>query len=272
MKITVITPTWNQAEYIKDTIESVVTQTYQNIQYIIVDNCSDDGTEEIVRAYMERYPYITYVREPDKGQADAINKGLARATGDIVCWINSDDFYYSKEVFAHVVKQFQTEEKVSVLVGDGYYCDKNGKFTEPIPCNRKVPQWVLARWYYILQPAVFWKRQEDLLLDTKYHYVFDWKYFIQLQKRCEFAFTEECFAAYRMYEDNKTGLDNAARKREIYLLQKEIGVSRLNTAWCHLVYKVYKKSEEKGKTTTKKIVNLFSRVLFHVTGKRVCSF
>lgn len=272
MKITVITPTWNQAEYIKDTIESVVTQTYQNIEYIIVDNCSDDGTEEIVRKYMERYPYISYIREKDKGQADAINKGLACATGNIVCWINSDDFYYSREVFAYVAEQFQGDSEVSVLVGDGYYCDKSGHFTEPIFCNRKVPQWVLDRWYYILQPAVFWKRQEDLFLDTSYHYVFDWKYFIQLQKRCKFTFVEECFAAYRMYEDNKTGLDNAARKREIYLLQKELGVSRMNTAWCHFVYRVYKRAEEGGRESTKKAVKLISRILFHVTGKRVCSF
>ena len=119
---------------------------------------------------------------------------------------------------------------------------------------------------------MFWRRQKDLLLDTEYHYVFDWKYFIQLQKRCSFTFTEECCAAYRMYENNKTGLDNAARKKEIYLLQKEIGASHINTSWCHFVYNVYNKSEKNGKTTMKKIVNLLSRVLFHVTGKRICSF
>ncbi len=271
MKITVITPTWNQAQFIRDTMESVVNQTYQNIEYIIVDNCSDDGTEAIVREYMERYPYIVYVREKDKGQADAINKGLLRATGDIVCWINSDDFYYSNTVFENVVEAFKNGD-TNVLVGDGYYCDKEGNFTEPIPCNRKVPRWVLARWYYILQPAVFWRRQDDLLLDMQYTYVFDWKFFTKLQEKYEFTFTEQCFAAYRMYEDNKTGLDNAARKREIYLLQKEIKASKMNTAWCHFVYKVYIRSEETGKAGTKKIVNILSRILFHITGKRICSF
>ena len=272
MKITVITPTFNQAEFIKDTIESVVNQSYQNIEYIIVDNCSEDGTEEIVRTYMERYPYIVYIREKDRGQADAINKGFQRATGDIVCWINSDDFYYSDDVFAYVAERFEKDREMSALLGDGYYCDRNKNFTEPIPCNRKVKPWVLSRWYYILQPAVFWRRQPDLLLDIKYHYVFDWKFFIALQERAVFRFTEKCFAAYRMYEDNKTGLDNAARKREIYLLQKEIGVSRLNTAWCRLVYKAYKRAEETGKDGTKRLGNLLSKVLFHVTGKRICSF
>lgn len=272
MKITVITPTFNQASYIKDTIESVVNQTYKEIEYIIVDNCSDDGTENIVREYMKKYPYIVYIREKDKGQADAINKGLKRATGDIVCWINSDDFYFSNNVLEKVVKVFEQNEKTDVLVGDGYYCDKEGNYTEPILCNRKVKPWVLSRWYYILQPAVFWKRQPDLFLDMKYHYVFDWKFFVQLQKRCRFTFVEECFAAYRMYEDNKTGLDNAARKKEIYLLQKELGESRFNTAWCKLVYHVYEKSEITGKMVMKKAVKILSRVLFHVTGKRICSF
>lgn len=178
MKITVITPTFNQAEFIKDTIESVVNQSYQNIEYIIVDNCSEDGTEEIVRTYMERYPYIVYIREKDRGQADAINKGFQRATGDIVCWINSDDFYYSDDVFAYVAERFEKDREMSALLGDGYYCDRNKNFTEPIPCNRKVKPWVLSRWYYILQPAVFWRRQPDLLLDIKYHYVFDWKFLL----------------------------------------------------------------------------------------------
>lgn len=272
MKVTVITPTWNQAAFIGRTIESVVTQTWNDVEYLIVDNCSDDGTEELVRSYKERYPYIVYIREQDRGQADAINKALKRAAGDIVCWINSDDFYYSDDVLEKVVREFEQNKETEVLVGDGYYCDKAGNFTEPIPCNRKVKPWVLSRWYYILQPAVFWKRQQDLLLDTDYHYVFDWKFFIQLQKRCHFTYREECFAAYRMYEDNKTGLDNAARKKEIYLLQKELGESKINAAWCGFVYRVYEKSEKTGKETAKKAVNILSRVLFHLTGKRICSF
>lgn len=272
MKITVITPTWNQAEFIEKTIQSVVTQTWQDIQYIIVDNCSDDGTQEIIRRYQHKYPYIEYICESDKGQAEAINKGLAKAIGDIVCWINSDDFYYDNTVFERVCRRFLQDETVHVLVGDGIYCDRNATLTEPIPCDRKVPQWVLSRWYYILQPAVFWKRQKDLFLDTKYHYVFDWKYFIQLQQRYPFTFMPECLAVYRMYEDNKTGLDNASRKREIYLMQKELGISKANTLWCKWVYQAYHRSEQTGKQGLKAFMNWMSKVLFHITNKRICSF
>lgn len=272
MKITVITPTWNQAQFIEKTIQSVVSQTWSEIEYIIVDNCSDDGTSEIVQKYMEKYPYIQYIREPDKGQAEAINKGLKRATGDIVCWINSDDFYYTNTVFEKVGNKFMSEPQCNVIVGDGIYCDKNGTFTEPIYCDRHVASWVLSRWYYILQPAVFWRREMNHMLDTKYHYVFDWKYFVELQQKYEFTFLPECFAVYRMYEDNKTGLDNAARKKEIYLMQKELAMSKANTVWCHIVYKVYAKAEKSGKNGTKKVINQLSKILFHVTNKRICSF
>lgn len=272
MRITVITPTWNQAEFIEKTIQSVITQTWQDIEYYIIDNCSDDGTEGIVRRYMEKYPCIQYIREPDKGQAEAINKGLCRATGDIVCWINSDDFYYNNTVFERVVDRFKQDNTVHVIVGDGIYCDRDGRFTEPILCDRGVEQWVLSRWYYILQPAVFWRKENDLLLDTKYHYVFDWKYFIQLQKRYSFTFYPECLAVYRMYEDNKTGLDNASRKKEIYLMQKELNISKANTMWCNLVYRAYKRAEKKQRYGLKIFVNWISKVLFHITNKRICSF
>lgn len=272
MKVTVITPTWNQAEFIEKTIQSVVTQTWKDIEYYIVDNCSDDGTEEVVRKYMEQYDFIRYIREKDKGQADAINKGLRRATGDIVCWINSDDFYYSDTVLEKVCQVFTDNPAAYVVAGDGIYCDKNGVYTEEISCNRGVKPWVLSRWYYILQPAVFWRREEDLLLDTKYHYVFDWKYFVELQQRHSFIFFPECLAVYRMYEDNKTGLNNASRKKEIYLMQKELGISRANTAWCYLVYRVYEKAEKSGKQGMKPFVDWMSKALFHVTGKRICSF
>ncbi len=272
LKLTVITPTWNQAEFIRRTIESVVNQTYQNIEYIIVDNLSDDGTKEIVEEYMTKYPYIQYIREADHGQAEAINKGFKKATGDVVCWINSDDFYYSNDVFDKVMNRFNSDTSVNVISGDGIYCDKAGNFTEPIPCDRKVPRWVLSRWYYILQPGMFWRRQDDLLLNEKYHYVFDWFFFIKLQDSFEFTFMPECLAVYRMYEDNKTGLDNAKRKREIYLMQEELGISRANTLWCKHVWKMYDKAEKIGNDKLKKRANNMSRLLFHITGKRICSF
>lgn len=270
-KFTVITPTWNQAEYIEDTIQSVIGQTYKNLEYIIVDNCSDDGTREIVEKYAKEDGRIMYIREPDKGQAEAINKGLERATGDIVCWLNSDDYYYDDKVLEKVADAFASPEVPDIVVGDAWYCDKEKNLTEYNKSNRGVPNWVISRWYYIVQPSVFWKRSK-LRLDESYTYAFDWKFFILMFEQARVKYTEEAYSVYRMYEDNKTGQDNAKRKYEIYRLQEEIGVSKWNTAWCKHVYKVYEAAEKKNRPQDKKRVDFWSRLLFHLTGKRICSF
>lgn len=296
MKFSIITPTWNQAAYIKDTIESVINQSHKDIEYLIIDNNSDDGTEDIVRSYMEKDPRIKYVREADHGQAEAINKGFNLATGDIVCWLNSDDYYFDNDVLAKVAKLFAGSENemndsnnsvggrnksancrnIGIVVGDAWYCDKNKNLTEYNPSDRGVAKWVISRWYYIVQPSVFWKKT-DLRLDEAYHYAFDWKFFIEMFGKNEVLYSHEPYSVYRMYEDNKTGQDNAKRKKEIYHLQTELGISKLNAAWCGHVYRVYEKAENSGKSMEwqrkrKARVDFFSRLLFHVTGKRICSF
>lgn len=276
MKVTVITPTWNQAEYIEDTIKSVVEQTYKNIEYIIVDNNSNDGTEQIVQSYMEKDSRILYIREADHGQAEAINKGFRRATGDIVCWLNSDDYYYDEQVLEKVVQSFLQNPSKEIVVGDAWYCDKEKNLTEYSKSDRQVPDWVITRWYYIVQPSVFWKKTE-IMLDETYHYAFDWKFFIQMFQSHTVLYTQEPYSVYRMYEENKTGQDNAKRKKEIYRLQKELGISKWNTAWCGHVYRVYEQAEQSGKSAAwqqkqKSRVDFWSRVLFHLTGKRICSF
>lgn len=270
-KITVITPTWNQAEFIRDTIESVINQTHREIEYFIIDKCSDDGTQEIVEEYCAKDPRIIYIREPDHGQAHAINKGLSKASGDIVCWLNSDDYYYDDHVLERVAEKFDKNPDVGALVGDGWYCDKEKELTEYNASDRHVGAWVIQRWYYIMQPSVFW-RNHHKPLDEKYHYVFDWKFFIEMFAEEKVYYTHEAYAVYRMYGDNKTGQDNAGRKKEIYLLQKEIDVSRCNTLWCRHVYKVYLQAEKTGRLSAKKRVDFISRVLFHLSGRRICSF
>ena len=270
-RFTIITPTWNQAEYIRDTIESVLNQTRRDLEYIIVDNCSDDGTQQIVEEYMKKDSRIIYVREPDHGQAEAINKGLKRAKGEIVAWLNSDDIYMDDHVLARVDKAFYRHAEAGLVVGDAWYCDKNKKLTEYNPSDRNVPAWVIRRWYYIVQPAVFWKNGHALL-DEKYHYVFDWKFFIEAYSRNKVYYSHTPYALYRMYEDNKTGQNNAKRKKEIWKLQAELGDSRLNAAWCKWVYEQYVKAEENGDEKLKARVDFLTKVMFHLTLKRIVSF
>ncbi len=271
MRFTIITPTYNQAAFIADTIESVLNQRFKDFEYLIFDSESDDGTEEIVRSYEQKDPRIIYVREKDSGQANAINKGLRMAKGEIVCWLNSDDFFYNRNVLTHVDRIFRAKEDVGVVVGDAWYCDKEKNLTEYNESDRKVPDWVLGRWYYIVQPSVFWKNM-GRLLDESYHYAFDWKFFAAMFGDEKVYYSHKPYSVYRMYEDNKTGQDNAKRRYEIYRLMKERDDSRANTVWCYFVYRVYDAAEKKNKPQWKKGIDFCTRVLFHVSGKRIAGF
>ena len=91
-KISVITPSYNQGIYIEETIQSVLNQNYPNLEYIIIDGGSNDSTVEVIKKYESKIDF--WVSEKDKGQADAINRGFAKATGDILCWLNSDDYFF----------------------------------------------------------------------------------------------------------------------------------------------------------------------------------
>ena len=112
MKISIITVVWNNAATIKDAIDSVLTQTYENIEYIVVDGASTDGTVEIVQSYGEKIS--KFISEKDKGLYDAMNKGIGLSTGDIVGILNSDDFYIANDVIEKVVKEFEEKGVDSV--------------------------------------------------------------------------------------------------------------------------------------------------------------
>lgn len=123
MKISVITATFNSGRTVRDTIESVLDQTYNDIEYIVVDGKSHDNTMEIVRSYEARFGgRLRWVSEPDKGIYDAMNKGIAMATGDVVGMLNSDDFYTSNDVLEQVVKTM-ADESVDAVYGDVHYVD-----------------------------------------------------------------------------------------------------------------------------------------------------
>lgn len=118
MKISIITVVWNNKDTIKDAIDSVLGQTYEDIEYIIVDGASSDGTVEIVQSYGDAI--TKFISEPDKGLYDAMNKGINLATGDVIGILNSDDFYIDKYVIEKVVKLFK-EKEIDSLFADLIY-------------------------------------------------------------------------------------------------------------------------------------------------------
>lgn len=123
MKVSIITATWNSAATVRDTIESVLSQTYQDIEHIIVDGNSKDETMEIVKSYEPRYHgRLRYISEPDRGIYDAMNKGIAMATGDVIGILNSDDFYTSSNVLEVLAYNLESSDADAVY-GDIHFVD-----------------------------------------------------------------------------------------------------------------------------------------------------
>lgn len=214
-KISVITPSYNQAEYLERTIQSVLSQNYPNLEYIIFDGGSKDNSVEIIKKYEG---WLTFWKsEKDNGPADAINKGLKMASGEIVGWLNSDDVYTPNSLF-RVAEEFLKGARV--VYGHALYVDKND-----IPVamdhgyqktkiylgyqqgfNETIKYWQTV--YMIPQPTVFWRKEfleQYGLLDKKYKYIFDYEYFLRLTKNgIEFSLIDEVQALYRIHNESKT--------------------------------------------------------------------
>lgn len=207
-KITIITPSFNQGQYLGQTIQSVLNQGYPNLEYIVVDGGSTDNSIEIIKKYENRITY--WETEKDKGQSDAINKGLIRATGEIVNWINSDDYYEPNALFA-VAEAFR-ESSINVVCGRSrLFRNFNetlsySKGTDIYPNN-------LAKtigWSRIDQPETFFRRsviEKMGLLDTSLHYLMDrdwWIKYLFIFGLKGVAKIEDVLVNFRLHNASKT--------------------------------------------------------------------
>jgi glycosyltransferase involved in cell wall biosynthesis len=200
--VSIVTPSYNQARYLEQTLRSVLEQDYPRIEYIVVDGASTDGSVEIIEKYRDRLAF--WASEKDSGQADAINKGLARAAGEIVAWLNSDDFYFPDAV-ASAVKAFESHPEAGLVYGDTVAVDEAGEFIH-FP---KYAQWTLEdllTFNIIGQPAVFMRRDvlsETGTLDLSYHYLLDHHLWIRMASRASMVYVPERWAAGRFHESAK---------------------------------------------------------------------
>ena len=153
-KISIVTPSYNQGQFLEETIRSVLLQGYPNLEYIIIDGASRDNSVDIIKKYE---PWLAYwVSEPDNGQSHAINKGFKLATGDIYSWINSDD-YYLEEAFRAVADAFVSLRQDAILLGYGNVVDTGGTFLDTRKIER-IDNKTLLNWEenWFLQQACFW--------------------------------------------------------------------------------------------------------------------
>jgi glycosyltransferase involved in cell wall biosynthesis len=153
-RVSIVTPSYNQARFLEATICSVLEQEYSPIEYIVIDGGSTDGSLEIIRKYASRLAY--WISEPDRGQTEAINKGFARANGDIYAWLNSDDTY-EPEAVAKAVEFLQIHPDVGMVYGDANFIDEQGNVIGRFPARQTDYPRLRRGYVHIPQQAAFWR-------------------------------------------------------------------------------------------------------------------
>lgn len=208
-RISIITPSFNQAAFIEETLQSVAKQDCLNLEHLVMDGGSKDGTVEILRRYSATpgWKHLHWISEPDRGQSDALNKGFRMAEGDIIGWLNADDLY-EPGCFDAVLKGFQESPLADVVYGDYLIVDRAGK---PLLHKREVGfDWdiLLCGLNYLAQPNVFFRRRLfDAVgyLDESLHYVMDYEFWLRAASHgFRFQHIPRLFAACRWHMDAKT--------------------------------------------------------------------
>jgi glycosyltransferase involved in cell wall biosynthesis len=208
--ISIVTPSFNQAEFIAEAIASVRLQSYRNYEHLIVDGMSTDGTVAIIRALAtgEEQTAIAWISEQDSGQSEALNKGFRRAKGEIIGWLNSDDRYLAN-CFEHVVKAFEDNPDVDIIYGDYRFIDESGKL---LRVRREIDFNAFILLYlhilYIPTTATFFRRRifdEGNLINESLQYAMDLDFFLRLEKQgYRFKHIPWILADFRLQQSSKT--------------------------------------------------------------------
>lgn len=223
--VSIITPSLNQAMFLEQTILSVLNQSYTNIQYIIVDGGSSDGSVDIIKKYASRLFWWT--SEPDKGQSDAINKGIEHCTGSIVAYLNSDDLL-EPDAVSNAVEAFMLNPDASIVYGKCSHIDGDGRILSP-PVGAAVEYKNLLRYTmvpYIHQPACFFhidKIKRRPLFDIHLKFVMDYELILHcMKKEGPVVFIPKPVAKFRFHLQSKTVAQEHAMYEEKMMVQRRL--------------------------------------------------
>lgn len=217
-KISIVTPSYNQGQYLEDTILSVLGQGYPNLEYLIYDAASSDASVAIIKKHENLLSY--WVSEKDNGQADAINIGFAKATGEILMWLNSDDILMPNVL--HFIAEQYIEKGDGIYFGNCIHFKENSngnlysRGSNVGPSFNTIPLELVDA---IIQPSSFWSKkawlQNGILVDN-FHFGFDWEWFLRAKRNnIPFYSINKPIALYRIHDAHKTGIGGKKRQEEL---------------------------------------------------------
>jgi glycosyltransferase involved in cell wall biosynthesis len=251
MLVSIITPCFNQADFLEASILSVLNQDHPNIEYIIVDGGSTDGSVEIIQRYSDRLSW--WVSEKDLGHADALNKGFSHAKGEILAWLNSDDTYYPGAI-SDAVASLLAHPEAGMVYGDADLVDKNGKVIGRFASRQTDYHKLLRGSVHIPQATTFfraglWKQVGPLSLDL--FFAFDYDLWVRLSKVSELLYVPHKWATFRLHGEGKSIINDDRcypDMLEVYARERGSGLSwlylraiirRLTYAWLPLRMKIF---------------------------------
>jgi hypothetical protein len=281
-RISIVTPSFNQAHFLEQTIRSVLDQGYPNLEYIIIDGGSTDGSADLIRKYESSLAY--WVSEPDRGQTHAINKGMARATGDIVAYLNSDD-YYLPGALHRVAREFAAQPDADLFHGRCRIVDEHGVATGErvgriFSFEEVIDLWGVwwNRRNYV-QPEVFWtKRIADRIgpFREDLFFVMDWEYWTRMFRAGgKPAFIDEELSCFRLHKNQKSSHSRRSADEQLTVLgallkEKDIQLSlrmrrQLQRSWLYttLLLKEVEDSVARGEPRVKRLTRLALVLLRH---------
>jgi len=225
--VSIVTPSYNQAQFLESTIRSVLDQDYPNIEYIVVDGGSTDGSPEIIRRYADRLAW--WVSEKDRSQTEAINKGFAHAGGSIHAWLNSDDTY-EPHAISEAVEFLQKRPEVGLVYGDANYIDEAGRVIGRFRAAQTDLRRLLQGYVHIPQQSSFWRGdlwRELGPLDPTFHYAMDYDLWVRIAAKAPIQYTPQLWSNFRIHLEGKTVASDNGCWPEMLKVYYRDGGSRL---------------------------------------------
>jgi len=223
-RVSIVTPSFNQGQFVEESIRSVLEQDYPDIEYIIVDGGSTDNSVEIIRKYQDRLSW--WVSEKDKGHADALNKGFSHASGEILAWLNSDDIYCPNAV-SQAVSELKTNPLVGMVYGDAELIDDTGLGAGQFGSKQTNYHQMLRGSVHIPQATTFFRAElwrQVGPLDLSLFYSFDYDLWVRLAKVSQLLYVPKRWAKFRIHDAGKTIInDDRCYPDMLRVLEREGG-------------------------------------------------